>query len=249
MANTLAIDVVDRSVAIDNHVNIAIINQPNPVHGFEATAYQVKMLIQIADYFVTDSATGTQISGFNYYDYFPSGGGGGGSQQDIDELKEAVAILNERCNEMQEEITEIDVSKLSVTEYEKNTEYPRGRIVYVTPGQLYQANQDFTSNNDPDKTLEQAFNYDIQQGYLSPVTDAEVGDLESRVDVLEQKIINAEEVEFYNTYAEFPETGVVDIIYVDNSDGKTYTWDPVFEEYNAMNTNNIIDGSVIQSTI
>ena len=248
MADTLAIDVIDRSVAGKNSVNIAIINQPNPVYNYTATAYQIKMLIQIPDYFIYDAKTGTPITGFNYGEYFPSGGGGG-SQQDINELKEAVALLNERCTTMENEIEEIDVSKLSVTEYEKNTEYPRGRIVYVTPGQLYQANQDFTSNNDPDKTLEQAINEDIQDGYLSAVTDAEVGDLESRVLTLEEKIIDAEEVEFYNSIDDFPEQGSIDIIYVDNTSGKSYTWNSETSTYDIMNTNNIIAGSILQSTL
>jgi hypothetical protein len=240
---TLAIDIQDQTVRPTNPINIAIINKPNIVKGYNATYNQIKQLIQLSRYWIFEAGTRIPVTAENIYNYFPEYNPyGGATQEEIDKLNQEIQDLVER-------VDEIDVSKLSVTEYEKNTEYPRGRIVYVTPGQLYQANQDFTSNNDPDKTLEQAFNYDIQQGYLSPVTDAEVGDLESRVDVLEQKIINAEEVEFYNTYAEFPETGVVDIIYVDNSDGKTYTWDPVFEEYNVMNTNNIIDGSVIQSTV
>ena len=240
---TLAIDIQDQTVRPTNPINIAIINKPNVVKGYNATFDQIKYLIQLSRYWIFEAGTRIPVTAENIYNYFPEYNPyGGATQEEIDKL-------NQEFQDLVERVDEIDVSKLSVTEYEKNTEYPRGRIVYVTPGQLYQANQDFTSNNDLDKTLEQAFNYDIQQGYLSPVTDAEVGDLESRVNVLEQKIINAEEVEFYNTCAEFPKTGVADIIYVDNSDGKTYTWDPVFEEYNAMNTNNIIAGSVIQSTL
>lgn len=240
---TLAIDIQDQTVRPTNPINIAIINKPNVVKGYNATFDQIKYLIQLSRYWIFEAGTRIPVTAENIYNYFPEYNPyGGATQEEIDKLNQEIQDLVER-------VDEIDVSKLSVTEYEKNTEYPRGRIVYVTPGQLYQANQDFTSNNDPDKTLEQAFNYDIQQGYLSPVTDAEVGDLESRVNVLEQKIINAEEVEFYNTCAEFPKTGVADIIYVDNSDGKTYTWDPVFKEYNIMNTNNIIAGSVIQSTL
>lgn len=79
MANTLVINVVDRSVAPLNHVNIAVINQPNPVEGYTATADEVAKLIQIPNYFITDE-NGEQVSGLNYYKYFPkSGGGGGGS--------------------------------------------------------------------------------------------------------------------------------------------------------------------------
>ena len=77
MANTLVINVVDRSVAPLNHVNIAVINQPNPVEGYTATADEVEKLIQIPNYFITDE-NGEQVSGLNYYKYFPKPGGGGG---------------------------------------------------------------------------------------------------------------------------------------------------------------------------
>ena len=99
------------------------------------------------------------------------------------------------------------------------------------------------------ETIEQAFKYDIQQGYLKAVTDSEVGDLEERVTILEEKIIDADEVEFYDSIDNFPTTGEVDIIYVDNTSGKSYTWNPVASSYDVMNTNNIITGSIIQSTL
>ena len=241
--DTLAIDVVDMSVRPCFRINIAIINQPNPVHNYIATADQIGHLIQLPKYYMTDSLTKQPIDGRNFYEYFPDMNPyGGATQSEIDELTNKVSDLDER-------ITEIDVSKLSVTEYEKNTEYPRGRIVYVEPGQLYQADQDFTSCNDPDKTVEQAFKYDIQQGHLKAVTDSEVGDLEERITTLEGKIIDAEEVEFYDSINNFPTVGEVNIIYVDNTSGKSYTWNPVASSYDVMNTNNIITGSIIQSTL
>lgn len=79
MADTLTIDVTDVSVAPHNHVNIAGINQPNPVTGFTATSKQIRSLLCFAKYLVKDSATGTVVDTKNYYDYFPdedpSGGG------------------------------------------------------------------------------------------------------------------------------------------------------------------------------
>jgi hypothetical protein len=87
MAETLLIDVVDKSVPIGNSINIAVINQPNPVKSFEATARQIFELIHIPKYFMTDSATKKQITGWNFYQYFPDlapgGGGGGGGSQDV----------------------------------------------------------------------------------------------------------------------------------------------------------------------
>lgn len=88
MAETLLIDVVDKSVPVGNTINIAVINQPNPVKEFAATGRQIFELIQIPKYFITDSATKTQITGWNFYQYFPDlapggGGGGGGGAQEV----------------------------------------------------------------------------------------------------------------------------------------------------------------------
>ncbi len=81
MADTLVIDVVDISVPVMRAINIAIINQPNPVRGFEATYDQLAYLINFSQYLITDSETGAVVNGENIYDYFPdkdpSGGGGG----------------------------------------------------------------------------------------------------------------------------------------------------------------------------
>jgi hypothetical protein len=71
MADKIAINIVDRSVSPDNPVNIAIVNLPNPVIGYEADSDQTRKLIQIPKYFITDSYTGKIVNGRTYYDYFP----------------------------------------------------------------------------------------------------------------------------------------------------------------------------------
>lgn len=79
--STLTIDVVDMSVPKYAAVNIAVVNQPNPVEGYTANADEVYQLINIPKYRITESATGTVVTGENYYTYFPEmnpGGGGGG---------------------------------------------------------------------------------------------------------------------------------------------------------------------------
>jgi hypothetical protein len=83
--HTVAIDVIDLTVPPLNHINIAVINQPNPVSNYDANGYEVSKLIQIPKYKITDSATGKVINGTNIYDYFPElnpGGGGGGGGGD-----------------------------------------------------------------------------------------------------------------------------------------------------------------------
>lgn len=77
---TVAIDVRDMTVPELNHINIAIINKPNPVSNYSANAREVYLLIQFGNYRITEAGTNKVITGSNYFDYFPdeSGGGGGG---------------------------------------------------------------------------------------------------------------------------------------------------------------------------
>lgn len=82
--HTVNIDVIDRSIPIGNNRNIAVINKPNPVYGYEATAKEVAHLIQIPMYYIYESGTPNIIDGTNYYDYFPEEGGGGGGGGDGD---------------------------------------------------------------------------------------------------------------------------------------------------------------------
>lgn len=77
MADTVNVNIVDRSVPIKNPVNIAVVNVPNPAMNVTVDADQLYYLINIPKYFITDASTGTPITGANYEDYFPSGGGGG----------------------------------------------------------------------------------------------------------------------------------------------------------------------------
>lgn len=84
--STVNVNVVDKSVAPLNPVNIAIINQTNPVNNYPVNGDQMLQLIQFPQYWITDAATGIIINGGNIYDYFPElkpGGGGGGGSSDF----------------------------------------------------------------------------------------------------------------------------------------------------------------------
>jgi hypothetical protein len=122
MADTVAINVVDMTVPALNHINIAVINQPNPVSNYDATGYEVSKLIQIPKYKITDSATGKVINGTNIYDYFPDldpGGGGGGGGGDSYTKAETNALLAGKVNKetgkglSQENYTSAEKSKLA----------------------------------------------------------------------------------------------------------------------------------------
>lgn len=79
--HTINIDVVDMTIPALNNRNIPIINQPNPCYGYAANAKEVRQLIQLSNYKITEAGTNKPITGNNYYEYFPEeqpGGGGGG---------------------------------------------------------------------------------------------------------------------------------------------------------------------------
>ena len=263
MATTVNIDVFDLT---NNERPIAIIGQPNPCYNYPATSRETRQLIQIADYNVFLAGTKILIDGYNINEYFPESGGGGGGgvtpyqvQQMIDASTDPI---NERIDKVEAEIEDLE-SDTSITEYTKGEEVKAGKVVYITPGQLYQATTDFTTNNDPSLTPEEALAADIAAGNLTPITDADVSDLHNRVDALEEwkpgvdddisylkiAIANAEEVEYYATFDAFPAEGKDDIIYVDKSEGKTYGWNATTEAYELMNANNIVDGSIFNSIL
>lgn len=84
--STVNVNVVDKSAAPLSPVNIAIINQPNPVNNYPVNGDQMLQLIQFPQYWITDAATGIIINGGNIYEYFPElkpGGGGGGGGSDL----------------------------------------------------------------------------------------------------------------------------------------------------------------------
>jgi hypothetical protein len=116
---TVTINVVDRSVPPMRAINIAVINQPNPVTGYSATGYEVWDLIQISKYFITDE-NGTPITGSNFYDYFPDmdpgGGGGGGdtyTKAQIDNMMEQKVSKVEGYGLSEEDYTAPEKQKLA----------------------------------------------------------------------------------------------------------------------------------------
>jgi hypothetical protein len=81
MAHTISIDVVDITIPIGNNRTIPVINQSNPCYEYAANANEVRQLIQLSIYKITEAGTNKPITGKNYYEYFPEeqpGGGGGG---------------------------------------------------------------------------------------------------------------------------------------------------------------------------
>ena len=267
MATIVNVDIIDKAVPLDNHRDIAVINQPNPCYNYPINYRTALKLIQLANYWIYETGTNKMIDGVNFYEYFPDapggggGGGGGVTPAQVQAMIDAsVDPLGERVDKIEDEIVDIEQA---VSEYTKGELLPLGRIVYVIPGQLYQATKEFTTNNDPSLTVAEALAADVAAGNLTPVTDADVSALDDRVDTLEEwkpgvdddisylktAIADAEEMEYYATFDAFPAEGEDDITYVDKSTGKTYTWNATTKAYELMNTNNIVDGSIFNSIL
>ena len=119
--HTVAIDVVDLTAPPLSHINIAVINQPNPVYGYEATGDEVSKLIQISKYQIKDSATGKVINGTNLYDYFPElnpGGGGGGGDDSYTKAETDVLLQGKQDIEPGKGLSEEDYTYAEKTKLE-----------------------------------------------------------------------------------------------------------------------------------
>lgn len=77
MAKTINVDVIDKSVALKNPVNICIVNKPNPAKNCTVTESQLYRLINMPSYWVYEAGTTNIITGKNFEKYFPSSSGGG----------------------------------------------------------------------------------------------------------------------------------------------------------------------------
>lgn len=77
MAKTINVDVIDKSVAPKNPVNICIVNKPNPAKNCTVTESQLYRLINMPSYWVYEAGTTNIITGKNFEKYFPSSSGGG----------------------------------------------------------------------------------------------------------------------------------------------------------------------------
>lgn len=77
MAKTINVDIIDRSVAPKNPVNICVVNKPNPAKNCAVTESQLYRLINMPSYWVYEAGTTNIITGKNFEKYFPSSSGGG----------------------------------------------------------------------------------------------------------------------------------------------------------------------------
>ena len=111
MADTLTINVRDMTVPIGNNINIAVINQPNPVTGYTATKEQILDLLNFPKYMIKETATGTVIDGTNYYDYFPEPGSVSG---DVYTKEEVNALMTTKQDVLQYDSYPTEDSEKSV---------------------------------------------------------------------------------------------------------------------------------------
>lgn len=126
--HTINIDVVDMTIPNLNNRNIPIINQPNPCYGYAANAKEVRQLIQLSNYKITEAGTNKPITGNNYYEYFPEEqpGGGGGSSGDISRY-----TVEKVTDEVTGEVTYKLIEQLN-----NGTAHPVGDVVGIRGSQM-----------------------------------------------------------------------------------------------------------------
>jgi hypothetical protein len=165
MAETLVIDVVDISVPAMRAINIAIINQPNPVSGFAATYDQLAYLINFPQYRITESATGKVVNGESIYKYFPdkdpSGGGGGGGGSTL-----ISKSINENGAYKAKDDNADGYSSVSVSVSNSYTAQDEGKV--VSGGELVsQSSSSATSNGTVDTTLINSIEINVPNTYAA----------------------------------------------------------------------------------
>ena len=79
--------------------------------------------------------------------------------QQVDELNAAKIALEER-------VAVLENKAYDVVEYFQNTQYYKGQLLYAEMGNLYQATQDFISDNTDEKTTAESMQIDIDAGKL-----------------------------------------------------------------------------------
>lgn len=103
----------------------------------------------------------------------------------ITSMSETITALTTRIEEQDATIAslqqKVDDMYRTSEEFKKNTFYHKGVFTWITPGEVYQTTEAYTTTDDASVTVEQAFNADIALGKLIPLTliqpvDAEVGD-------------------------------------------------------------------------
>jgi hypothetical protein len=197
-------------------INIAIINQPNPVSGFAATYDQLAYLINFPQYRITESATGKVVNGESIYKYFPdkdpSGGGGGGGGSTL-----ISKSINENGAYKAKDDNADGYSSVSVSVSNSYTTQDEGKV--VSGGELVsQSSSSATSNGTVDTTLINSIEINVQNSYtpsdegkvvVSSTLVQQTSDTTTQNGTVDTTTISSLTVNVPNTYAAGDEGKVV----------------------------------------
>lgn len=91
----------------------------------------------------------------------------------VEELVNTVESLTQRVDELTVanlelagRVSVLENKAYDVAEYQRNTQYNKGQLLYAEVGQLYQVVNDFTSDNTDEKTTAESMQIDIDAGKL-----------------------------------------------------------------------------------
>jgi hypothetical protein len=138
-----------------------------------STAFQANLTTRLKFSF-TSFMSNMILAGntFNVYNalYHPT-------EKEIDTLKQQISVLTTAVSDLQIKVATLqaDINNFYYTseEYTKNNYFHEGALVWIDKGTLYQVNESYTTTDDPDISVRDAFNTDIAMGRLIPVRTAE----------------------------------------------------------------------------
>ena len=134
-----------------------------------STAFQANLTTRLKFSF-TSFMSNMILAGntFNVYNalYHPT-------EKEIDTLKQQISALTTAVSDLQIKVATLqaDINNFYYTseEYTKNNYFHEGALVWVDKGRLYQVNESYTTTDDPDISVRDAFNADIASGKLIPL--------------------------------------------------------------------------------
>jgi hypothetical protein len=163
------------------------------------------------------------------------------------EIPDKYNTLSVRITNLETRVEILENRPIALHGYRAGDDYITSQLTWNKIGELYQVTKNFTSTGN--------FNDEISNGNIVPLNidgnvelealtealntlETTVNGISGRVDTIDTtlgeydtRITNAEEMGFYDSQTEFPESGVDDKVYFDKSTNKFYRWNSTNNEY------------------
>ena len=163
------------------------------------------------------------------------------------EIPDKYNTLSTRITNLETRVEILENRPIALHGYRAGDDYVTSQLTWNKIGELYQVTKNFTSTGN--------FNDEISNGNIVPLNidgnvelealtealntlESAVNVISGRVDTInttlgeyDTRITDAEEMGFYDSQTEFPESGVDNKVYFDKSTNKFYRWNSTNNEY------------------